>query len=474
MIRFQNVSYRYKTTDTLGQVTEVNGVRNINLAIGEGEFLVLCGNSGCGKTTLTRLINGLVPHYYEGTLNGSVTVAGLQVMTAGIGALSNHVGSVFQNPRSQFFNVDTTSELAFMAENLSVAPDVIRERIGRVVNDMKIEPLTDRSIFALSGGEKQKIACASVAVAEPKIMVLDEPSSNLDEGSIEELRKVLSLWKEQGKTVVIAEHRLYYLTELADRMLLLRDGEILKTWERDELRTLTPNEGNRLGLRAFCKVETALPDVSEDRGDGTDLVCRNFSMQYKNASCAVCFPEIRIPRGRITAITGANGRGKTTFARLLCGLEKKAKGSVSFDGREWKMRSRTKLCYMIMQDVNHQLFTESVLEEVVLSIEERIPQEDKLALAKEILAKLDLSDCTDKHPMALSGGQKQRVAIACGAASGKPVLVFDEPTSGLDLMHMKQVAGMLRMLSQNGKTVIVITHDTELMRECCDYRIHMG
>ncbi len=469
MIDLKKVSFRYKNTDALGKEQKTRGVDGLTLHVEKGEFVVLAGDSGCGKTTVTRLINGLVPHYYEGELSGEARVCGIDVRTAGIGDLAERVGSVFQNPRSQFFNVDTTSEMAFVSENLCIDPEKIRADIRRAAVNMKIEGLMDRSIFALSGGEKQKIACASVAVAEPEIMVLDEPSSNLDAAGIEELRKVLALWKARGKTVVVAEHRLYYLAELADRLILLRDGEITEEIGRERLRTLTEEELKARGLRTL----SVLPLPRKTGADGCEndedsLICRDFDFHYKNSENGIRFSKLRFPRGKITAITGQNGAGKSTFARVLCGLEKKAKGRVIFGGRDWPNKKRPELCYMIMQDVNHQLFTDSVLEEVRLSVPKSVPEAQRDLLAGEVLEKLDLSALADTHPMALSGGQKQRVAIAGAVVSGNPVLLFDEPTSGLDLRHMQQVAQLLRRLKEAGRTVLVITHDTELVREIAD------
>ena len=468
MIKLQNVSFHYKNTDAFGKQQRARGVDALSLTIQKGEFVVLSGDSGCGKTTVTRLINGLVPHYYEGELTGSVTVCGLDVASSGIGDLSPHVGSVFQNPRSQFFNVDTTSELAFASENLCVEPDEIRRNIRRVVGEMKLENLMDRSIFALSGGEKQKIACASVAVAEPEIMVLDEPSSNLDEAGIEELRRILALWKSKGRTIVVAEHRLYYLADLADRLIRLKDGRIAETFDAATLAAMTGADTASRGLRALRKVPLTGLWQQSGRPDEDALICRDFDFHYKHSENGIRFAEKRFRQGAVTAIVGHNGAGKSTFARVLCGLEKKARGTVSFDGRDWPVKKRPALCYMIMQDVNHQLFTDSVLEEVMLSMRVTIPEAHRREQALAVLEKLDLLPLKDIHPMALSGGQKQRVAIASGVVSENPVLLFDEPTSGLDLKHMHQVASLLRMLKEEGRTVLVITHDTELVREIAD------
>lgn len=472
MIILQNASFHYKNTDALGTVQKTRGIHDFTLHVRKGEFVVFSGDSGCGKTTLTRLINGLVPHYYEGELSGQVEVAGIDVKTAGISELSAHVGSVFQNPKSQFFNVDTTSELAFTSENMCVDPGKIRERISKVSAEMKLENLMGRSIFALSSGEKQKIACASVAVAEPGIMVLDEPSSNLDAAGIDDLKNILSNWKSKGKTIVIAEHRLYYLTELLDRLILLKDGKITEELSGETVRSMSDESAHALGLRAFHKVERqtrkdGFKNESSSVGD-ENLICRNLSFRYKNSGVELCFPELHFQRGAVTAIVGHNGTGKSTFARILCGLERKSRGDVFFDRRSWKRRERTSLCYMVMQDVNHQLFTESVWDEAMLSMPETVPAAEQEKRARDALEMLGLSALSQTHPMALSGGQKQRVAIASAVACGHPVLLFDEPTSGLDLFHMRQVADMLRMLRHEGKTILIVTHDTELIREVAD------
>ncbi|MBQ9068865.1 MAG: ABC transporter ATP-binding protein [Eggerthellaceae bacterium] len=477
MINLSNIDFRYRNTDATGTLQHARGVEDLSLHVAPGEFVVLTGSSGCGKTTVTRLINGLVPHYYEGELKGEVLVCGMDVHASKISDISAHVGSVFQNPRSQFFNVDTTSELAFASENRCVDPAQIRSDIHRVVEEMSLGPLMDRSIFALSGGEKQKVACASVAVAQPEIMVLDEPSSNLDAAGVEDLREVLAQWKAAGKTVLVAEHRLYYLIGLADRLLIMRDGRIVEELDASQLAGMGNDDAYARGLRAFCPVpmpcRTGDGSPLHDPGTRTQpplqtLVCEDFDFHYKNSEHGIRFAVHEFPASQITAIVGHNGAGKSTFARVLCGLERKGRSTVRFGGRDYAPKERRGLCYMILQDVNHQLFTDSVLEEVALSAPSGMSEEEARIHARAVLDQLDLAELADMHPMALSGGQKQRVAIASGVVAESPVLVFDEPTSGLDLLHMRQVAALLRVLSDAGKVVIVITHDTELVCEVAD------
>ena len=205
MIRLTDVSFTYAGG------RENAGVNHLNLEIASGEVVLLCGESGCGKTTVTRMVNGLIPHFYEGELSGTISVAGKNVAETELYDMAQTVGSVFQNPRSQFFNVDTTSELAFGCENLGISENEIFARVRKAVSDLSIHHLLDRSIFELSDGEKQKIACGSVSVLQPSVFVLDEPTSNLDFQTIKALRRILSIWKAEGKTILVAEHRLHFL-----------------------------------------------------------------------------------------------------------------------------------------------------------------------------------------------------------------------------------------------------------------------
>ena len=198
----------------------------------------------------------------------------------------------------------------------------------------------------------------------------------------------------------------------------------------------------------------------------SSLIIQNFHYKYRNGLVALNIPQMEIPVGQITAITGNNGEGKTTFLNCLCGLGHRSKGTIEFKGKTYKRHARQKQIFLVMQDVNHQLFTESVLDEVLISQKEENEEE-----AHRILASLDLDDFSDRHPQSLSGGQKQRVAVACAIASGREILLFDEPTSGLDYTHMLQIGQILRDLKAIGKTVIVVTHDRELIKECCDFEI---
>lgn len=460
----KNVGFSYKNGDS-------GALNGLDLAISEGECVLLCGSSGCGKTTVTRLLNGLIPHYYEGELEGGVTVFGRNVADTAIEDLAGTVGSVFQNPRSQFFCVDTAAEIAFGCENMGLPADEIRGRISRTVADMRIEKLLGRSIFNLSGGEKQKIACAGVSAMQPPLIVLDEPTSNLDLDAIAELRGIIECWKKQGKTIVIAEHRLGWLNGICDRVLFMENGSISQGFTGAEFFAQTTDALNSAGLRAVTEkrnhleTETGVTAIKPFENAGS-IELQNFTYSSGKHK-ALDIPKLEIPTGSVCAVVGHNGAGKSTFVKCLCGLQKGFKGIVHISGKAFKPRDMRRISYMVMQDVNHQLFAESVLEEAMLGMEN-----ENTDAALEMLRKLGIAEYKDRHPMSLSGGQKQRAAIASALLAGKKLLIFDEPTSGLDFRSMELTAQLLASLGSDC-TVLIVTHDMELIERCCTHIIHI-
>ena len=457
MIRLENLSFSYAQN-------EVDTLKNINLSVKKGECVLLCGASGCGKSTLLQTINGIAPEQKEGTLKGNITINGKDATKELVREKSKIIGSVFQNPKSQFFHLNTTDELFFGAANHLVPLDEMQTRLEKISKDFDIHHLINRNIFMLSGGEKQRIACASVAMNHPEIYVLDEPSSNLDEVSIEKLKQILSVLKADGKTIIVAEHRLYYMLEICDRVIYMKDGEIKNSTTKEEFMKFSEDERKKMGLRSFyhTKMEDiVLPEVEL----GEHLSVENMVVKY-NEHIATNIKKLQIPLHKIVAITGENGAGKSSFVRAFTGLHKTKKAML--EGKALKHKLQQKDSFMVMQDVNSQLYCESALDELIHLTDEEDEVKQK---AREVLKKLNLLDYEDAHPMVLSGGQKQRLAIATALFLNKKYLVFDEPTSGLDYDNMIRVSEILKELKHNVECILVITHDTELIQSCAEYMI---
>ena len=459
MIDFRNVSFSYPDSPD-------GCLKNIDLTIPDGQFVLLCGRSGCGKTTLTRLINGLIPQFFAGELSGKVLLDGENLADLPMYRIAEKVGSVFQNPRTQFFNVDTDSEIAFGMENEAVPPPQLRRRVAETAAALHIENLLGRSIFALSGGEKQKIAFASVYAMGPEVYLLDEPSSNLDIAAIEALREHLRLIKSQGKTVIAAEHRLYYLLDIADRVIYLENGRIAGDWTPEQLRALPTVQRQELGLRAI-DLQEEQPSRFAPSAAAPVLALKNVTLAYQKQPVLQDI-SLQAAPGDVIAVVGRNGAGKTTFSRALCGLHKELSGQYLWNGTPQKPKARMRRSYMVMQDVNYQLFAESVEAECTFGI--RRPD---TALAGKTLDALGLAPFLERHPNTLSGGQKQRLAAAAAMVCSKELLVFDEPTSGLDYDSMVRLAALIRRLAAMGKVIFIVTHDYEFVCRTCTRVLHL-
>lgn len=459
MIEMQNVSFSYPDSAD-------GGLKNINLTIPDEQCVLLCGRSGCGKTTLTRLINGLIPQFFAGELTGKVLLDGENLFDLPMYRIAEKVGSVFQNPRTQFFNVDTDSEIAFGMENEAVPQEQMGQRVVETAKALRIENLLGRNIFALSGGEKQKIAFASVYAMNPQIYLLDEPSSNLDMAAIHDLRAHLRLIKSQGKTIVVAEHRLYYLMDVADRIVYLDNGHIAGDWTPEQFCLLSTEKRQSMGLRAL-DLQDEKPICAAVPKQPPVLELQNVSLAYKKQPVLRNL-SLQAAPGDIIAIVGHNGAGKTTFSRALCGLHKETSGSYLWNGNPQKPKERMKSSYMVMQDVNYQLFAESVEAECTFGI-----KHPDATLAETTLKELGLAPFRARHPNTLSGGQKQRLAAATSMVCGKDLLVFDEPTSGLDFDSMVRLAALIQRLSKLGKIIFIVTHDYEFVCRTCKRVLHL-
>ena len=460
MIEINNLSFKYK-----GQTDY--SLKNISINIKKGECVLLCGRSGCGKSTLLKLINGIIPEFYDGEISGSVMINGLNTFTTPIYELSKNVGSVFQNPKTQFYTTNTTDEIAFGLENYGIKREVINKRITEVVKELKLKDLMDRNIFNLSGGEKQKIAIASIYALNPEIYVLDEPSSSLDIKTMKELSNVIDKLKSSGKTIVVAEHRLWYLKELVDRAIYIEDGKIIREYSMDEIDKLNEDERMRSGLRhtSYKSIKSCIPSKTSCNDEVLDV--KNLIFR-RNSKTILHVDNIKFHYGDIVGVIGENGIGKSTFAKIVCGLCRENAGEFRKKDKRFIYRNRLKESLLIMQEVNCQLFTDSVYDEILLTSKTK----DKNVI-DDWINDMDLKNISERNPHTLSGGQKQRVIILSALLSDKKILFFDEPTSGLDYRNMMIVAKNIKKVKEENRLILIISHDTEFLESVCDTVINL-
>lgn len=464
MIGFERASFSYRSVGALGKPV----VRDVSLSVAPGELVVLCGRSGCGKSTLLRLANGLAPRFFPGDKDGRVSLDGRDVDDLASWEIAQKVGSLFQNPRTQFFNVDTTGEVAFALESAGWEEQDIRSRVGETFEELGLTALAGRDIFRLSGGERQKVACASIWAMHPSILLLDEPTSNLDLPSIADMASFVRHAKAKGCAILVAEHRLSWLTGIADRYVYLKEGRVSRTMEAAEFLALDVSELEHMGLRSRSLDEvapTTAPASANPVGRGDVLLAaRDLSVSY-GGDPVLSEVTMELHAGEVTALVGCNGAGKTTLCRALCGFERRARGTTLLAGVPASRKGLIRASSMVFQDVNYQLFAESVRGEVTFGLSRR---EAAGVDVDRILRSLALEGLDGRHSATLSGGQKQRLAVAACVAADKRVLVFDEPTSGLDLDGMRLVSRLLKGLTSQGRAILVVTHDLELVASACE------
>ncbi|MDR0388079.1 MAG: ABC transporter ATP-binding protein [Treponema sp.] len=406
-------------------------LRDINLRIETGECVVLTGRSGNGKTTLTRVINGLAPSYYGGTLTGSVLIDGKPLCGMASWERARIIGNVFQDPQSQFFSGELADEVAFACENLGFPLAEIRRRTDDVIRDMNLEYLRHTPLDVLSSGMMQQAAIASVRSVSPAIYIFDEPSANLDEKASLRLAEIFADLKKQGNTLVIAEHRLSYLMDIADRVVYLEHGCLAVEHHPAELKKMSIEQCRAKGLRSPERISLPhLPSpagVIKKPGETLSIEARDISYRIKNKTILSGI-SLRAFPGMITAITGRNGVGKTSLGKILCGLAGESGGMVLLREKAANRRKRAAAVWYSANNTNSQFITHSVTEEILL-LSPRDPE--RLEAARVILKGLGLYEYRDSHPATLSGGQKLRLSLACGIFSGRDICIFDEPTSGL-------------------------------------------
>ncbi|QRV01663.1 energy-coupling factor ABC transporter ATP-binding protein [Arcanobacterium phocisimile] len=446
--------------------------QHVNLHIPAGSCTLFCGPSGSGKSTALKMINGLIPQLQPGHMSGSVTVSGHKVDDVDLTDIGKTSATVFQNPRTQFFTGHVLAEIAYAGENYRVPSEQLWDRCIDAAKETGTYHLLERSLHTLSGGQLQSVAQASGLATMVPVLLFDEPTSNLSPEAIDNFSTVLRRQKAAGKTIIIAEHRLYFLRDLVDQVVYFYPGSDPEMIDGPTFFAFDDAERRRRGLRvldlpknsAIPRVETGMEHASQPPIT-TGVSLRNLNFSYPGHEVLHDF-SVDLPAGKITALTGANGVGKTTLARLLCGLLKPQSGRIYLDGQPRSPRALSSLSSIVMQDVHRQLFANSVIKEVTLGSDTDVE-------AESLLEQLGLLSSQHRHPLALSGGQKQRLVIAAALATRRRLVIFDEPTSGVDYRQLQAISSLFRQLADCGHIIVVITHDKELLASCADRILHL-
>lgn len=457
MLKIKNIKFSYKESVVID---------DISFGVPKGKLFCITGSSGSGKSTLLKIINGVVPEINGGELSGEIILDGVTLTSKDIFEKSSYISTVFQNPKTQFYCVDSTDEFAFPLENRNIPKDEIIKTITKYTQLLNTEKLLNQNIFTLSGGEKQLMAITSVLTMNNQVYLFDEPSASLDHNSIELFKNILINLKKEGKIIIIAEHRLYYLMEIIDTLVVLKEGK-LNFYSNEFIQHQANNKfENKHDLRKFepinideLKKEKHYYQISMfNRKKRYELDCKleciNFVHNFNNKKIM----ELNYLgfSNEIYFIIGKNGVGKSTFIKKMSGI---LKGEGTLYYKNVEVKKRNAYISMVMQDVNYQLFTESVWDEISMVT----TNSDK---KKKILMDLDLYQKRDYHPHTLSGGEKQRLMVALAIASHKPIVILDEPTSGLCKKQMISVVKYLQDMKKQNKTIIVVTHDYEFIQAC--------
>lgn len=481
MIRFERLSFTYP-----GAQAPV--LQDVDLEIEQGAFALVIGASGSGKSTLLRCLNGLVPHFYGGVMRGSVRVGGQSPIEQQPRGMSRMVGMVFQDPETQFVVDTVEAEMVFAMENHGLSQNVMQQRVEWALVKLGMAHLRNRRISTLSGGEKQRVALASALTLAPQVLVLDEPTSQLDPRSADEVLQTLRMLnREQGLTVVLSEHRLERVVGYADRVLYLPgDGTVQAGPPREMLAQipLAPPLvalGRALGWTPLpLTIEEARGHVdsqparlsrdsaSASASDRAEVSVSDLWHAY-DGSVALSGVSLEVQQGEAVAIMGANGSGKTTLLKHLVGLLHPSRGSVLVRGRDTRkapLEELIRLVGYVPQNPNALLFAETVRDELAFTRANHGYARD--TLPPGLLDALGIGAFLEHYPRDLSVGERQRVALGAILAAEPSIILLDEPTRGVDRRQKEALMRYLAAERANGRTVIVSTHDVELVAETMD------
>jgi energy-coupling factor transporter ATP-binding protein EcfA2 len=468
-IVIDNLSFRYR--DRQGAA-----IHNLSFTANPGEVLLIAGASGCGKTTLIRCINGLIPRSYKGEMSGKILVFGDEVKDWKLSQISQKIGTVLQDPERQILGTKVVNEVAFGLENLGMPREEIYSRVDEALNFLKIAHLRNRETFNLSGGEKQKVALAGVLAMRPSIVLLDEPLASLDPASAQDTLDAVRLLADQGLSILLVEHRVEDVLRIhPERVMFMNEGEIRylgdvaglsKVVNYREVKLPAEDIVERAKLDPPPVEIKVLPGVTSSQVTNEPLVrFENVAFGYESEVEILHGINLQINRGDVIAVLGPNGSGKTTFVKHAIGLLKPKSGKVFVGGRDTNEASVAEIASMlgyVFQSPSHMLFAPTVRDELAFGPTNMKHSKEQIELeVKEALKIVNLSDKEKDPPLALSFGQQKRVSIAAILAMRSRILVMDEPTAGQDYQnYMNFMDSILQM--PGFEAIIFITHDVDL------------
>ncbi|MFC4619457.1 ABC transporter ATP-binding protein [Camelliibacillus cellulosilyticus] len=495
----EELRYRYPNQTELA-------LDHLSFQIEKGEFIGILGASGAGKSTLCQAMVGLIPHFHKGAYGGKMIVDGKLVRETEIWQLASHVGMVFQNPETQLSGAKLTvyEEVAFGLENLGIPRAEMRRRVDQSLNIMGIETIKDRNPYDLSGGQKQRVAIAGVLAMYPKIIIFDEPTSQLDPQGTNEVYQAIKTLSLEGMTVIVVEHNMEMLARYSDRLFLLAGGRLIdadrpsRLFARDDLeaygvkRPLYTEALRKLGVtggevpvtlqdatrclmrRPFHSIpagQSTRPTVSE-----AQLIIKNVSYSYPSGTAV--FRGINLALGsEATAVIGQNGAGKSTLMKLLKGLILPDDGEIWIDGVNSKETTAAKLSSkigMVFQNPDDQIFKNTVFDEVAFGPRRLFDEKTAASQTLKALEQFGLTVKQKDNPFDLSFSERKRVAIASVLAMNPDVVIFDEPTLGQDAAGIETIKSIIQDLKSQGKQVLAILHDMDFATEMFDRIIVMA
>ncbi|HET7036506.1 MAG TPA: ATP-binding cassette domain-containing protein [Thermomicrobiaceae bacterium] len=447
MIRFQAVSYRYPGQDE-------PALENFSWEVSEGTVALVAGPSGCGKSTILRCPNGLIPHFYGGRFGGCVLTFGHDTRCHGTAALSRLTGFVAQEPETQTVTDRVEDEIAFGPENAGLPRREILQRVDELLLALGIGHLRDRELSTLSGGERQRVVIAAACALRPRLLALDEPTSQIDPWSAPDVVDAFTrLNGDFGTTILLAEHRLARVLPVAERVLVLGcRGQVVA-------------DGSPIGVAGALDEPSSLPrPAATATVEQAALELEGVSYRYGQHP-ALSEVSLAFAAGQVTALMGRNGSGKTTLLKLLNGLLRPEQGRVRLFGADIARRATRDLARQVAYLPQHPgalLFNETVAAELRFTLRCRRAAGD----IERTLVRLGLSALSGRHPFDLSGGERQRAALAAVLIGDPPVVALDEPTRGMDARRKAELARMLGQLAHEGAAVVLATHDIDLVRGC--------